>query len=182
MKKNNYLSNDRTLPKINKIIDRCEKLSDSEVVSIILFGSRAAGDRNSQNDYELLVLLHNETTLENYIRFNNTVRLELLKDKLANVKILAFTPQIFENVLFNDVLVGTYLFIICRDNLIILDKGNTFLSLLSRLTNNTLKPEEKFLEQCVELAKELGSEKWGRKWEKALLQCKYNRKRKSGRY
>lgn len=175
-----FMGGDRTLPKVDSIIERSAAECSVEIISIVLFGSRAAGDRNSLNDYEVLVLISNDTDLESYIRFNNSVRLGLLKDRVNNVKILVFTPASFESILYKDKLVGTYLYIICRDNLVLIDKNNTFMSIHSRLSKNTIKPEEKFLEQCIEFAKDLGSEKWGRKWEKVLLQHKYQKKRKSG--
>jgi predicted nucleotidyltransferase len=175
-----FMSGDRTLPKIDVVIQRAVAECSVEIVSVVLFGSRAAGDRNSLNDYEVLVLISNGTDLENYLRFNNYVRLELLRDRVNNVKILVFTPETFENILYKDRLVGTYLYIICRDNFVLLDKNNTFMSIQSRLRKNIIKPEENFMEQCIEFAKDLGSEKWGRKWEKVLLQHRYQKKRKSG--
>jgi predicted nucleotidyltransferase len=180
MNRESVLSNDRILPKVNKVIENCSLSNDVEVLSIILFGSKASGDRNSLNDYEFLIIVGNQTDLETYIQFNNSIRLETVKARLSNVKILVFTPTSFENILYKDVLVGTYLYIISRENIILLDKENTFAGILSRISRNFLKPEEIFLEQCISFAKELGSEKWLRKWEKALLQLKYQTKRKNG--
>jgi uncharacterized protein len=102
----------------------------------------------------------------------------LLKDKLIHVKILTYTPDTFEDILYNDNIVGTFLYMMCRDNIILFEKCGTFTAIKERMINSEVKREEIFLEQCVDFARILGSEKWAQKWEKTLMQFKYLKKRR----
>lgn len=173
-----WAPNDRVVVQVNSVIERCAENLGIEILSIVLFGSRARGDYNSQSDYEIMVLVRDGTEVEKYIRFTNVIRLELIKEKLFQAKIQVYTPEVFENILYDDELVGTFLYMICRDNVIFYDKMGTFTAIKERLARSETKSEEKFLSQCVEFAKMLGSEKWERKWEKTLLQLKYIKKRR----
>jgi uncharacterized protein len=182
MTNDGFLSKDKVLPRVNNLLTRCAKDNKVKILSVVLFGSRAQGIKNSQSDYELLLLLDNSTLLEEYIKFSNIVRLELLKENLSNVKIAMFTPQTFQELLFHEETVGTYLYIICKNNVVIYDKHNTFVAIMSRVLNGSMKQEEKFLMQCIKFSQDLGSEKWGQKWEKALLNLKYGIKKKKGMF
>ncbi len=173
-----WLEHDRVIKSIDVILESCAKPFDIEIMSIVLYGSRARGDRNSQNDYEFIVLVNNNTELKSFVKFTNTIRLELLKEKLFLVKILVHTPETFEDLLYNDIMVGTFLYMICKENIILYDRFGTFMSIKEKLSVNTKKKEEEFLMQCVEFAKMLGSEKWERKWEKTLMQFQYLKKRR----
>ncbi len=173
-----WFENDRVIKNIDIILEKCAKPFNVEIMSVVLYGSKARGDRNSQNDYEFLILVNNDTELKNFVKFTETIRLELLKEKIFQVKILVHTPEIFEDLLYNDKVVGTFLYIICKENIIIYDKYATFMSIKERLSVNNVKKEEDFLMQCVEFAKMLGSEKWERKWEKTLIQFQYMKRRR----
>jgi hypothetical protein len=127
-------------------------------------------------------LLDNESSLKDYILFQETVKLELVREKYLNVRILSYTPEIFEEILYKDKMVGTFLYMICRENIIIYDRFGTFMSIRERLTNNNIKSEEVFLEQCIEFSKMLGSEKWERKFDKTLMQIKYRNSRRRRLY
>lgn len=173
-----WLENDRILKNIDFVLENCAKPFNIEIMSIVLYGSKARGDRNSQNDYEFIVLVDNNTELNNFIKFTNTIRLTLIKEKLFMVKILVHTPDTFEDLLYNDKIVGTFLYMICKENIILFDRFGTFMSIKERLAVNNTKKEEEFLTQCVEFAKLLGSEKWEKKWEKTLLQFQYLKRRR----
>jgi uncharacterized protein len=174
-----WLEFDRVTKRINDILEGYAEQLGIEIISAVLYGSRARGDRNSQNDYEIMILVNNNAELSNYIKFNDAIRFALLKEKLIHVKILTYTPEVFEDILYNDNVAGTILFIMCRENIVLYDKLGTFTFIKEKLTGNVIKSEEKFLEQCVDFAKMLGSEKWERKWEKNLMQFQYLKKRKS---
>lgn len=176
MRKIDY-TKDRTLNRVTKILEEQSEELGVEILSVVLYGSRAKGDFTSQSDYEILVITSNEVELPKFIQFNERLKFELLRDKLINVKILTYTREIFEEILYNDNLVGTFLFMICRENITIFDKRSTFITIRERLTKNSIKSEETFLEQCVEFAKNFGSEKWERKWDRALMQVKYHKRR-----
>ncbi|MFZ5988914.1 MAG: nucleotidyltransferase domain-containing protein [Bacillota bacterium] len=173
------LVNDRILNRITDMLEQCSEQLEIEITSVVLYGSRARGDFTSQSDYEFLILVGNDTPLNKFILFNETLKLEVLREKFLNVKLLAYTPEIFEEILYKDKMVGTFLYMICRDNIVLYDRFGTFMSLRDKLVRNKIKSEEVFLEQCVEFAKLFGSEKWERKWDKTLMQFKYqNRRRK----
>lgn len=176
------LVNDRILNRVTDILEQCSEQMDAEIISVVLYGSRARGDYTSQSDYEFLVLLSNETPLDKFLLFNETVKLELLREKYLNVKLLCYTPKIFEEILYKDKMVGTFLYMVCRDNIILYDRFGTFMSIRERLTKSRVKGEEVFLQQCVEFAKQFGSEKWERKWDKTLMQFKYRNNRRSRLY
>jgi predicted nucleotidyltransferase len=151
-------------------------------MSIVLFGSRAKGDFTSQSDYEFMIMVSNETPLERHILFQETMKLELLREKYLNVKLIVYTPEIFEEILYNDNMVGTYLYMICRENIVLYDRQGTFMYIRDRLTRSRDKSEEIFLQQCIEFAKVFGSEKWERKWDKTLMQFKYHNNRRKKVY
>lgn len=176
------LVNERIIVRVTDILEQCSENIGGKIISVVLFGSRARGDNTSQSDYEFLILLGGEASLESYILFQETVKLELVKEKYLNVKILCYTPEIFEEILYKDKMVGTFLYMICRENIIIFDKFGTFMSIRERLFNNKTKSEEIFLQQCIEFSKMLGSEKWERKFDKTLMQIKYRNSRRRRLY
>jgi len=169
----------RIIDSIKAIIERCTLSLNIEFTSIVLYGSKARGDRNSQNDYEVLLLVKDDTPMLSYIRLNETLKIELLKEKLFQVKIVLYTPETFEKVLYYDSLLGTFLYIICKENIILYDRVGTFSAIKEKLARNEIKDEEEFLNQCIGFARMLGSEKWERKWEKALMQHKYLKNRRT---
>jgi predicted nucleotidyltransferase len=175
------LANDRVLNRVTEIFERCSEQIEVGIVSVVLYGSRAKGDYSSQSDYEFLILVEENTELEKFILLNDTLKYELLKEKCMNVKTLLYTAEIFEELLYKDKLVGTFLYMICRDNIPLFDRKGTFRAIKERLTssNNIRKTEEEFLEQCIDFSKQMGSEKWERKWDRTLLQFRYQKRRKS---
>ncbi|HOQ38189.1 MAG TPA: nucleotidyltransferase domain-containing protein [Acetivibrio sp.] len=176
------LVNERIIGRVTDIMEQCSEKIGIKIISVVLFGSRARGDNTSQSEYEFLILLDNESSLKDYILFQETVKLELVREKYLNVRILSYTPEIFEEILYKDKMVGTFLYMICRENIIIYDRFGTFMSIRERLTNNNIKSEEVFLEQCIEFSKMLGSEKWERKFDKTLMQIKYRNSRRRRLY
>lgn len=172
------LVNDRVLKRVLDMLEQCSERVNVKIMSIVLYGARAKGDNTSQSVYEFLILSNNETSLDKFILFNETVKLELLKEKYLNVKVLTYTPEIFEEILYKDEMVGTFLYMICRESIILYDRYGTFMSIRSRLTSNKAKSEEVFLTQCIEFSKRIGSEKWERKFDKTLMQYKYRNNRR----
>ncbi|MCX7709617.1 MAG: nucleotidyltransferase domain-containing protein [Clostridia bacterium] len=172
-------SHDRVVNSFKQVLDVCVQEFGIEIMSIVLYGSRARGDRNSGNDYEFLLLLKQNTPLQDYIHFNEKLKIELIREKLLQVKFTIYTPEIFEHLMVHDTMVGTILYIICKENIILFDRMGTFAAIKERIVRNEMKDEEEFLNQCIEFAKMMGSEKWQRKWEKTLLQYKYTRRRRS---
>jgi uncharacterized protein len=173
----NWLEKDRVARHINEIVKKCAEPLGMEILSVILYGSRARGERSSQNDYEILLLASDETKMDQHIRFTNTIKLTLIKEKFLQVKISVYTPAIFEEIMYNDEVLGTFLYMICRENIILYDKLGTFQAIRERIVSNPIKKEETFLIQCVAFAKMLESEKWERKWEKTLVQFRYQQNR-----
>ncbi|HHV29652.1 nucleotidyltransferase domain-containing protein [Acetivibrio mesophilus] len=172
------LVNDRGLKRILDIMEQCSERVDVKLMSIVLYGARAKGDNTSQSVYEFLILSNNETSLDKFILFNETVKLELLREKYLNVNVLTYTPEIFEEILYKDEMVGTFLYMICRENIILYDRYGTFMSIRERMSNNKMKSEEMFLRQCIEFSKKIGSEKWERKFDKTLMHYKYRNNRR----
>jgi uncharacterized protein len=175
----NWMDKDMVVKHINGIVKRCAEPLGIEVLSIVLYGSRAREPHNTQSEYEILILVGNETGLHKYIKLSNHIKLELIKSKLFQVKISVYTPDIFEELMYNDEVFGAFLYMICRENTIFHDKVGTFTSIKERISNNARKSEEKFLIQCIEFAKMLESEKWERKWEKTLAQYRYLNNRRN---
>lgn len=167
-----------TLDYINTIIQNCAEKLSLELISTVLYGSRTKGDYSMQSDYEILVLLNNGTDIKGFIKFENTLRFELINEKFFRVKVITFTPEIFEEILYSDNVTGTFLYMICRDSIILYDKQNNFAAIMERLNSSSIKSEEEFMVQCVEFARALGSDKWERKWEKSLMQLRYLKNRR----
>ncbi|HOV25407.1 MAG TPA: nucleotidyltransferase domain-containing protein [Pseudobacteroides sp.] len=173
-----WLENDRVINRVDAILEACANSLGIEIMSIVLYGSKARGDRNSQNDYEFVILVNNNTSLSDFIKLQDSLKIQLLKEKLLLVKVIIYTPEIFEDVLYSDKVTGTLLYMICKENIIIYDKYGTFISIKERLSVSNIKKEEDFLVQCVEFARMLGSQKWERKWEKTLMQYRYMKRRR----
>ncbi|MEN8908120.1 MAG: nucleotidyltransferase domain-containing protein [Clostridiales bacterium] len=173
----NWLETDRVVPKICKILEECAKQYEIDIKSIILYGSKARGEIRSSNDYEIVLLVDDEIDTGNYIKLVNTIRIEFLKEKLINVNLLIYTPEVFEEILYKDENVGTFLYMICKENTIIYDKKGTFTAIRKRMSSNNIKNEEIFINQCIIFAKKLGSAKWEQKWEKVLMQHRYLKRR-----
>ena len=175
-------ANNRIINRVKSLLEEFSESMSVEVMSIVLYGSRARGDNTSHSDYELLILLADDTPLEKFISLSENLKHAVLKEKYINVKPLFYTAEIFEEILYKDEIVGTFLYMICRENVILYDKYGSFLSIRDRLVNNNIKGEEVFLSQCVEFSKLFGSEKWERKWERILMQFKYHSRRRRGIY
>ncbi len=174
----NQLSNDRVIIRVNNMISMISEKLHVEVKSVVLFGSRVRGIRNSQNEYEILIFLQSDIDLKRFITFTELITLELLREKIHNVKIKTYTPDIFENILYTDKILGTYLYMMCRECVILYDKYFIFREIQEKLFKNNVKDEEVFLNQCVDFARMFESEKWAEKWEKTLMQFRYLRKRR----
>lgn len=174
----NWNTYDNNTILINKIINRCAEKTTVSLLSAILYGLRAKIIKNAQVEYEVLLFVEDNSVLESYIKFNSMIKIELIREKLNNVKIMVYTPSVFNDILFNDDVVGTFLYIICKENFILYDKFGTFMAIKESISSNSKKGEEEFLKQCVEFAKILGSQKWEQKWEKTLIQYQYKKKRK----
>jgi len=146
-------------------------------MSIVLYGARAKGDKTSQSVYEFLVLSNNDTPLDKFILFNETVKLELLSEKYLNVNILNYTPKYLRKY-YTKMKWWNILYMICRENIILYDRYGTFMSIKERMLNSKIKSEEIFLRQCIEFSKKIGSEKWVRKFDKTLMHYMYRNNRK----
>lgn len=181
MRKSSLIS-DRIINRTASILEQCSKRAGIEIISVVLYGSKARGDKTSQNDYEFLILVYNEVMLKDFMFFQELLKLELISEKYLNVKFISFTPDIFEEILYEDDIVGTFLYMICRENIIVYDKFGTFMSIRERLASNKLKSEETFLQQCIDFSKKLGSEKWERKFDKTLMHFRYRNNRRRGLY
>jgi uncharacterized protein len=177
--KQSWLQNDRVIPKVCNTLENCVQKYDVEIKSIVLYGSRARGEVSSRTEYELLVLINDSIETDNYIKLSNSIKIDLLKQKLIYVNISIYTCKSFEDLLYNDELVGTFLYIILRENIVIFDKQGTFLSIREKISINNIKSEETFLEQCIKFAREMGSVKWEQKWEKVLMQYRYLKNRRN---
>ncbi len=176
--KNELSTNDRVINSTGIILENCAKSLNAEIISFILYGSRAGNSRNTQNDYEMIVLLGDNTALSVYIKFINLLRIELIREKLLQVKILVYTPDIFEDMLYNDESVGAFLYMICKESQIIYDKYGSFTAIRERIAANSVTDEENFIKQCIAFSKKMSSEKWRQKWEKTLMQYNYMKKRR----
>lgn len=175
------LANDRVLNRVTDILEKCAEQVGVEIVSVVLYGSRAKDNFSSQSDYEFLVFMEEGTELIDFVRLNETIKYALLKERWLNVKTLLYTPEIFEELLYSDEVVGTFFYMVCRDNIVLYDRRGTFRAIKERLisVNNNRKSEEVFLEQCIDFSKQMGSEKWERKWDRTLMQFKYRKGRRS---
>lgn len=176
--KNDWVLKDRVIARATSILEKVATSLGVEFLSIVLYGSRARGERNSQNDYEFLILLNNDIDLEKYITFNDKIKLKFLMEKVLNVKVILYSAEVFENTLYNDEVLGTFIYMICRDNIVLFDKVGTFAMIHERLSKYTTKSEENFLIQCIDFSKMMGSQKWEQKWEKTLMQHRYLVKRR----
>jgi len=176
--KRDWIEKDRTLMKVCSILETCAKAYSVEIKSVVLYGSKARGEMRTSNDYEIIFLIDNDISTNIYVKLINTIRIEFLKEKLQAVNLLIYTPEIFEDILYNDELVGTFLYMLCKENIIIYDNKGTFTAIKEKVTSNTIKKEEEFINQCINFAKMMGSNKWEQKWEKVLMQYRYlNRRR-----
>ena len=177
--KKNWIETDRTISKVSEILYKCAKQYNVEIKSLILYGSKARGENRSSNYYEMVLLIENDIETSVYVKLRNTIRIEFLKEKLVSVNLLVYTPDIFNDILYNDVSVGTFLYMICRENIIVYDRKGTFISIKERISSNTVKSEETFINQCIKFSREMGSNKWEQKWEKVLMQYRYLNRRKN---
>jgi predicted nucleotidyltransferase len=103
------ISDDRVINRVTDIFERCAQQVGVSIVSVVLYGSRARGDYTSQSDYEFLIFIEENTELMKFVSMNETLKYELLKERCMNVKTLLYTPDVFEELLYNDKLVGTFL-------------------------------------------------------------------------
>ena len=121
-------ANNRIINRVKALLEELSKSMSIEVMSIVLYGSRARGDNTSHSDYELLILLADDTPLEKFISLSENLKLALLKEKYINVKPLLYR-EIFEEILYNDEIVGTFLYMICRENVILYDRYGNFMAI-----------------------------------------------------
>jgi predicted nucleotidyltransferase len=123
---NDWLSRDNVLNKAYNTIEKCAQIVNVDVVSIVLFGSRVKKGNFSQGEYELLVIVPNDIGLDKYIKFCETTKIHMLASKLYNVKVLTYTLDIFENILYGDNIIDAFLYMIMTENIILYDNSNVF--------------------------------------------------------
>ncbi|KUK30282.1 MAG: DNA polymerase beta domain protein region [Methanosarcinales archeaon 56_1174] len=66
--------------KIKNAIDRVIKRSGFSLNSIIIFGSRARGDFNADSDYDILIILNEDLSIEDRRRLTVKISAELHKE------------------------------------------------------------------------------------------------------
>lgn len=172
MNKNSPIK-DKTLCKIYQLIEKCENMSEIEIISIVLFGPKAQKISSSQSKYKILILIDEDSKPLNSAKFYEYLKIYLLSEKLYNVTCSVYTPNIFENILYNDDIIGSFFYIILKENIVLYDKMNIFYKIRERMISEAVKPEENFIKQCIRFSELMDSEKWKDRWEKRLMQHKY---------
>ena len=73
---------------------------DVEIRSLILLSSKARGENESSNYYEMVLLIGNDIKTSVYVKLLNTIKLHFLK-KSVNVNLSIYIPEA-EDILYND--------------------------------------------------------------------------------
>jgi predicted nucleotidyltransferase len=137
-----------------------------EVLSVVIYGSRAKGDFSFTSDYDCFVLLGDRTTLLQYTQLHSELRMVVYQ--IGNVKIYLNTIQNFTKILQDNPFLGAFCYIIASEGVPVYDPDGKFRSVQEEVRG--LPPEEKVkhVKRCIAMSESLQSPKWVDYWRREL--------------
>jgi len=156
----------KLLRKVKSTVFRSARNHKLNVLSIVLYGSRAKGNFRAKSDYDIFVLLGDRTDLRRFIQFSAEAR--IMSSKIGLVKLFACTRKDFEAMLSGNPFLGAFCYIIATEGKPIYDKGSAFKSIQKTVAAYPAEKRRKLLKACLEMSRKLGSKHWSKHWLKKL--------------
>jgi len=156
-------------PVVKKAVSTVLKVAEKygvEVLSVVIYGSRAKGDFSFTSDYDCFVLLDDGTTLLQYTQLHSELRMVVYQ--IGSVKIYSNTLQNFKRILQNNPFLGAFCYIIASEGVPVYDPNGRFRSVQEEVRG--LPPEEKakHVKRCITMSESLQSPKWVDYWRREL--------------
>jgi len=141
-----------------------------DVLSVVLYGSRARGDQSLDSDYDIFVMLSDRTTMFQYVQFSAEVR--IMARKLSKVKIFQCRERDFKGMLKGNPFLGAFCYVITVDGNPIFDPKGRFRRLKQRMKCLSKVEKRKHMVKCLQMSKRMGSVRWIGFWRKKILDIK----------
>jgi predicted nucleotidyltransferase len=137
-----------------------------KIRSIILYGSRARGERSSKSDYDFFVLLDNRTNLLQFSQFASELRLKLYS--VGDVKLFSNTVKNFKGIMKNNPFLGSFCYIIASEGIPVYDREKTFRKIQEEINNLPVMKKIEYIKKCISMSEKMGSKKWIEYWNEKL--------------
>jgi len=141
-----------------------------DVLSVVLYGSRARGDQSLDSDYDIFVMLSDRTTTFQYVQFSAEVR--IMVRKLPKVKIFSCRERDFKGMLGGNPFLGAFCYVITVDGNPIFDPKGRFRRLKQRMERLSKVEKRKHMVRCLQMSKRMGSVRWIGFWRKKISEIK----------
>lgn len=160
------LADDPVVKRAKVTILRVAKKYEVEILSVVVYGSRAKGDFSFTSDYDCFTLLGDKTTLLQYTQINSELR--MLTYQIGNIKIYSNTLKNFKKILEDNPFLGAFCYIIATDGIPVYDPKGEFKRVQEEV--KALPPEEKakHIRRCIAMSAGLRSPKWVDYWKQEL--------------
>lgn len=160
------MSENTVLKKLKKVVlDLADKYKIN-VLSIVLYGSRARGDYSFTSDYDCFIFLDEETSLLQYTQFISELR--MLIYETGKIKIYSNTPENFLKIMENNPFLGSFCYIIAVDGTSIYDPLEIFKKIKEKVEGMPTARKIEFIKKCIKMSRRLGSPKWVNYWQAEL--------------
>jgi len=137
-----------------------------EVLSIVIYGSRAKGDFSFTSDYDCFVLLSDKVTLLQYTQFHSELR--MVTYRIGNIKIYSNTLKNFRKIMEENPFLGAFCYIIANDGLPVYDPKGEFKRIQEEVLALPVKEKANHLRRCITMSADLRSPKWVDYWSREL--------------
>jgi hypothetical protein len=156
----------------NIIIDTFRENGCDEIC-IVLFGFNENRNMSFPGTPKLFVMYDGKIDIQNYIIICEKINI-LLKKSVARSPECSVYPaqeiiEIINSVESDQKDIGSYFDIILRLGKVIFDSHGIYDDVVSRIEHN----EDKFMQNCIDFAKFIGSQKWEEYWSKRLSQFRF---------
>ena len=151
------------------IIENVKKTTQEyslELLSVVLYGSRARGVKSSDSDYDFLVLLNDDATLLDFTQFNAELRAKLRHN--SNIEIFSNTPKNFGKILKNNIFLGAFCYIIASEGYPLYDPKDVFKKIQKKVRTLSKEKQLIYTERCLKMSKQMGRHKWIKYWKTVL--------------
>jgi len=157
---------DKVMEKARKLILELAEKYEIQILSIVLYGSRARGDYSFNSDYDIFILLGNNTTLLQFVQFVSELR--MISHSLGELKIYACAEDDFKTILNENMFVGAFCYIIAVEGRAIYENEGAFQKIKSYVEGFPVPAKKQFLDRCVDMSKRLGSPRWVSHWREKM--------------
>jgi len=158
---------DKIVQKTKTVVLDIAKKYRVDVLSLILYGSRAKKNYSFDSDYDFFIILGNKTSLLQYTQFIAELRLKL--GYTSSIKFYSNTLKNFKYLMRRNPFLGSFCYIVATEGIPLFDHNGTFVKIKKSLSRDE---KVRFANRCLIMSQKLGSPKWVSYWKEKLRELK----------